>query len=179
MRANPELATLSAQISHATGIPLNREQRRAARRAHPVAHRRVDDLAGLRLLDHSRPYAPDEMIHEHILTRAAFERLRTGCGDESDFDRVSMILNIGLIRAEEIDLQLVQAIQSGQSAFVRMKDRYLRGLGFGFDADGLRDVPEALDVYESVMDSSSPQQMKLAIRAAYARISKGFLLEIA
>lgn len=135
-----------------------------------------DALAGLRALDHSRTYEPGEMTAEHVKTRAAFERLRTGHGDEGDFDRVSMILNVGLIRAESIDVKLVRAIQAGQMSFVRMKDRFLRGLGFGFDADGLRDAPEALEVYEAIMDSSSPLQMKLAIREAYVRIIGGELL---
>lgn len=139
---------------------------------------RVDALAGLRVLDHVRTYEPGEMTAEHVKTRAAYELLRTGHGDEESFDRVSMILNVGLIRAEAIDASLVQTIQAGQMAFVRMKDRFLRGLGFGFDADGLRDVPESLDAYEAMMDASSPLQMKLAIRAAYARIMHGDLLEI-
>lgn len=160
---------------------MNRAQRRASKgKSKMMKHVCVrDKLAGLRLLDHSRPYEPGEMAGEHIKTREAFERLRTGCGNEEDFDRCSMILNIGLLRAEEIDASLVQAIQAGQMAFVRMKDRYLRGLGFGFDADGLRDAPAALDAYEAITDASSPQQMKIAIRGAYARITSGQLLEIA
>ena len=89
-----------------------------------------------------------------------------------------MVLNVGLIRAEQISPLLVKVIKSGQQAFVRMKDRYLRGLGFGFDADGLRAAPWALDVYENITDASSPQQMKLAIRAAYRRISNGDTLEM-
>jgi hypothetical protein len=132
----------------------------------------------LRLLDHSRPYETDEMLPEHVLTRAAFERLRTGCGDEADFDRVSMMLNIGLVRAEDIDALLVETIVRGQMAFVRCKDRFLRGMSFGFDAQGLQDVPDALDVYEAIVDASSPQQLKLAIREAYRRITHGELLEV-
>ncbi len=141
--------------------------------------RQVDALAGLRALDHSRTYEPGEMVAEHVKTRAAFERLRTGHGDESDFDRCSMVLNVGLIRAESIDESLVTIIHVGQVAFARMKNRFLRGLGFGFDSEGLRDVPVAIDAYEEIMNCSSPMQMKLAIREAYARITSGQLLEMA
>ncbi len=140
--------------------------------------RQVDALAGLRALGHSRTYEPGEMVQEHVKTRAAFERLRTGHGDESDFDRCSMILNVGLIRAESIDERLVTIIHTGQMAFARMKDRFQRGLGFGFDAEGLRDVPIAIDAYEDIMNASSPMLMKMAIRAAYARITNGDLIEI-
>lgn len=163
------------------GHSMNRAQRRASQHKRGTIRKlhHVDPVAGLRLLDHSRPYEPGEMVSEHVLTRAAYERLRTGCGDEADFDRVSMMLNIGLVRAEDIDALLVETIMRGQMAFVRCKDRFLRGLSFGFDAQGLQDVPEALDVYEIIVDSSSPQQLKLAIREAYRRIMGGELLEVA
>lgn len=159
---------------------MNRAQRRAAPRTRPSIRTtyRIDPVAGLRLLDHARPYEPDEMLAEHNLTRVSFERLRTGGGDEGDFDRVSMMLNIGLIRAEDIDPLLVETMQRAQMAFVRMKDRYLRGLAFGFDADGLAHVPDALDAYQLIVDASSPLQMKLAIKEAYRRMTHGQLLEV-
>lgn len=160
---------------------MNRAQRRASQHKRGTIRQmyHVDPVAGLRLLDHSRPYEPGEMVAEHVLTRAAYERLRTGCGDEADFDRVSMMLNIGLVRAEDIDALLVETVQRGQQAFVRCKDRYLRGLAMGFDAQGLQDVPDALDVHEAIVDKSSPQQLKLAIKEAYRRITHGELLEVA
>ena len=55
----------------------------------------------------------------------------------------------------------------------------LRGLPFGFDGAGLNDVPDALDALEAITDASSPQQLKLAIKEAYKRISNGDLLEVA
>lgn len=160
---------------------MNRAQRRASQHKRGTIRTmyHVDPVAGLRLLDHSRPYEPGEMVPEHVLTRAAYERLRTGCGDEADFDRVSMMLNVGLVRAEDIDALLVETIVRGQQALVRCKDRYLRGLAFGFDAQGLQDIPDALDVHEAIIDKSSPQQLKLAIREAYRRITHGDLLEVA
>ncbi len=159
---------------------MNRAQRRAAQHKRGTIRNlyHIDPVAGLRLLDHARPYEPGEMIEQHNLTRAAFERLRTGCGDEADFDRVSMVFNIALMRAEDIDPLLVETITRGQMAFVRCKDRYLRGLPFGFDAQGLQDVPDALDAYQAMVDASSPLQMQMAINEAYRRITHGELLEM-
>jgi hypothetical protein len=48
----------------------------------------------------------------------------------------------------------------------------------GFDAQGLQDVPEALEAYEAILDASSPLQMTLAIKEAYRRITHGELLEV-
>lgn len=165
---------------------MNRAQRRASqfKRGHRhqlhQVNRHTDPAAGLRLLHNARPYDEGEMLNEHVLTRAAFERLRGGNGSEEDFDRVSMMLNIGLVRSEGIGngKLLVETMQRAQQAMVRMKDRYLRGLRFGFDADGLATVPAALDAYETIMDASSPLQMKQAIQEAYARITGGDILTI-
>jgi hypothetical protein len=117
------------------------------------------------------------MLDEHVVTQDAYVRLRDGGGTEDDFDRVSMIINVGLVRAEEIDPFLVETMKSAQRAMNRMKARYQRGLRFGCDAQGLQDVPYALETYQTIMDSSSPMQMKLAIQEAYTRLTNGHILE--
>lgn len=45
MKANPQLAVLAAQINEATGIPLNREQRRAAKNCKPIQSTRRQVMA--------------------------------------------------------------------------------------------------------------------------------------
>lgn len=137
-----------------------------------------DGLEPMRLLNIARPYEPGEMLQEHVITKAAYIRLRDGSGGEPEFDRVSMILNVGLLRAEQIDQSLVETMIRGQNAMARMRDRYTRGLAFGCDAEGLKDIPEALDAYEVVMDASSPLQMMQAIQGAYKRITNGEVIEI-
>ena len=49
----------------------------------------------------------------------------------------------------------------------------------GFEAQGLQDVPHALEAYIAIVDASSPMQLKLAIKEAYRRITNGELLEVA
>lgn len=158
----------------------NRQQRRQAARAkrrgiacNPTTGHTIDPTAGIRALNNSRVYEDGEMTTEHLYTRAAFERLCDGTGDESDFDHLGMILNIALIRAESISPQLVTTAQAAQSAMCRMKERYLKGLRFGFDATGLRDTIAAIDDFEVIFEASTPNQMKAAIKEAYARITNG------
>ena len=79
-----------------------------------------DGLEPMRLLNIARPYSPGEMIQEHVITKAAYIRLRDGSGTEEDFDRVSMILNVGLLRAEQIDQLLVETMIRGQQAADKM-----------------------------------------------------------
>lgn len=161
---------------------MNRAQRRAQARQKVGASKPArfvrDRLTGLRLLHMARTYEPLEMIDEHLITRSAFERLRDGSGGEEDFDRLAMVLNVGLIRAEQIHPDLVASMHHAQDAMIRMRERHERGLRFGFDAQGLQDVPLALDHYEAVMDQSSPLQMKKAIEAAWGRIWDGDTLGV-
>ncbi len=161
---------------------LSRALRRAARYKKPRTDRNAlppeRTTAWARLIESVRPYDPGEMVKEFVLIRAAFERLRTGAGTESDFDLVSMSMNMGLVRAESIDPEVVAIMIAGQQAFARMKDRRLRGLAFGFDAQGLQDVSVAIDAYEAVVDASSPQQMIDSIRETYTRIRRGQILEV-
>ncbi len=157
----------------------NRQQRRAAIKAKRHAPQRTVTLdAGMRLLHNARPYDEGEMVAEHIYTRECFDRLRGGSGDEGDFDRLGMILNVGLVRAESINPQLVTSMQAAQDAMTRMKARYLRGLRFGFDAQGLHDTIAAMADFEVIFDASSPQQMKSAIQEAYKRITDGQVLTV-
>lgn len=154
---------------------MNRASRRATKlKPRPDPH--IDPTAGFRLLHNARAYEPGEMVDEHLKTRAAFERLRDGTGTNDDFDRVAMMLNIGLIRAEQIDTGMVRTIQDAQDAMCRMRERSVRGLSLLFDAGGLKTVPDALTAYEAIMDASSPLQMQQAINAAWARITNGDVL---
>jgi hypothetical protein len=131
------------------------------------------------LLNQARPFEGEEEV-QHLIDdhQAAYQRLATGQGSEEDFDNVSMKLNVGLVRAESIDPLLVATMKLGQGAMVRMQARVARGLSFGFDADGLRDVPYALEAFEAILASSSPLQMKHAIQEAWSRITGGDVLGI-
>ena len=157
---------------------LNREQRRAMKRSKPTKARQVDRFAGVNLLNRARPYEEGEMAHEHLKTQAAFERLKTGAGDEEDFDRVSMLLNVGMIRGESISRDLVLIMKDGQHAMNRMKARYLKFETLAFDGQGIEAADYALETYQTIMDMSSPLQMIQAIREAYKRITRGDLLQL-
>jgi hypothetical protein len=139
----------------------------------------ANPIAAFSLLDQARPF--DENDHlQHLIDdhQAAYTRLCTGQGSHEDFDNVSMKLNVGLVRAEDIDPLLVATMNLGIGAMVRMQQRVMRGLSFGFDADGLRDVPYALEAYEAILVKSSPLQMKLAIQEAWRRVTGGDVLEV-
>lgn len=155
---------------------MNRAQRREAQYKRAVRtlpyHLTAEAHAPLRALQLSRPFAEGETTTEHLKTRAAFERLCTGGADEGDFDRVAMAMNLGKVRAADIDEQLVALFDRAQDAMVRVKTRYLRCNHFAFDGQGLQVMTEAMDVHEQVTDASSPLQMREALLAVQTALTQ-------
>jgi len=161
---------------------MNRAQRRADKYRKPRVDRNARTLeqgaAWKKLVDDVRPYDAGEMTENFVQTRCAFERLRTGVGSVADIDLVGIQIHIGMLRAEEISSKLVEIMERGQQAFVRMQARVRRGLTLGLDADGLRDVPEAIDAFEAITEASSPRQMTIAINKLSERIRAGHVLGV-
>lgn len=147
---------------HTSGYT-SRELRRLAKRADRMAPLRTfDKLAPLTKLVNAMPHEPGEKAEEHIKVRAAFERLRDGSADTDDFNHVAMAINMAKVRALEIDATLADMLERGQDAMTRCDERHRRLGRFGFDGPGLCQVLDALDATESIVDSSSPLQMRRA-----------------
>lgn len=141
----------------------SRELRRLAKRAERMAPERTfDKPAPLVKLVNAIPHEPGEKAGEHIKTRAAFDRLRDATADTNDFDHVAMVINMAKVRALEIDATLADMLERGQDAMARCKERYYRLGRFGFDGPGLCQVLDAIDASESIIDASSPLQMRAA-----------------
>lgn len=140
-----------------------RELRRIAKRsANARPQRAFDRHAPLSRLLNSIPHDPGETAGEHIKTRTAFERLRDGSADTDDFDHLAMTMNMVKVRALTIDETLADLLERGQDAMGRCKERYHRLGRFGFDGPGMTLMAECLDAAESIIDASSPLQMRAA-----------------
>ncbi len=104
-----------------TATATNRAQRRQLARASRRAPKRLPRnplaaLAPLVVLENARPHDTGEQAGEHIVTRAALERLVDGSADTDDFDRVAMCINMCKIRALEIDATLADMLDRTQDA---------------------------------------------------------------
>lgn len=140
-----------------------RELRRIAKKAANARPQRAFDRnAPLSRLINASPHDPGETAGEHIKTRTAFERLRDGSADTNDFDHLAMVMSMVKVRALSIDETLADLLERGQDAMGRCKERYYRLGRFGFDGPGLTLVAECIDAAESIIDASSPLQMRTA-----------------
>jgi hypothetical protein len=98
-----------------------------------------------------------------LKARAAFEAMRDGMGTRQDWELLCEILGEAQIRAAEIEGvkggELAATLAPAINAMRRVRDRYHRVGKFGLDGPALHEIPAGLDVYDAILQASSPAQM--------------------
>ena len=105
-----------------------------------------------------------------LALRMAFEKLKGGTKDHEAFDRLAAAINVGLIRAEQIDPLAAETMVRGVSAMVSCDGIAQRHGRYGFTGPDLLDLGDALDLYEQILRLSTPKQMLDALDVAAARM---------
>lgn len=115
-----------------------------------------------------------EAIGDDIMIKlhAAFADLQSGSADDDLFDRLAGAINIGIIRAEQIDALCVTPMLAARDALVRCDAIRGKHGRYGFDGPGLQAVAEALELYEQMLRNSTPKQMRAAMTLSIARMHK-------
>lgn len=146
-----------------TGRELRRQAARQAKhKPQAGAFTLAQAVAPLVLLDKARPYDEAETAGEHLLVRAALDRLVEGSGDEADYIHVAMRINVSKVRALTIDAGLSDQLELAQDAMARAHQRHNERGRYGFDGPGLAQVREAIDAAETIVNASTPLQMRAA-----------------
>lgn len=111
-----------------------------------------------------------------LLVRSAYEALRDGRGNRGDWELLCEALGESQIRAAEIEGieggELAATLAPAINAMRRMRDRYFKVGKFGLDGPALHEIPAALDVYEAILQASSPAQMAAAAVKRVQAINK-------
>lgn len=111
------------------------------------------------------------------LLHSAFTDLRQGSADDELFDRLAAAINIGIIRAEQIDPLCVAPILAARDALIRCDEIRGRHGRYGFDGPGIHAMATGLEVYEEMLRHSSPQQMREAMTESIARMNQQLAAE--
>jgi hypothetical protein len=147
---------------------MNRAQRRAthARKALPAPN----PTTWAAVIGARQPM--EEAVGDDIMTRlhSAFAELRSGSTDDDPFDRIAAAINVGIVRAEQIDELCVAPMLAARDALLRCDDIRGRHGRYGFDGPGLQATAAGLEVYEEMLRNSTPQQMREAMTASIARM---------
>lgn len=102
--------------------------------------------------------------------RLAFEKLKLGTADGEQFDRVAAAINVGLIRAEQIDQLAAETMKMGISALTHCSEIHQRHGRFGFTGPDLLAMNDAIELYEGILRLSTPKQMLDALDIAADRM---------
>lgn len=108
-----------------------------------------------------------------VSVRMSYERLKQGDAPASDFERLAAVLNVGLIRAESIAPEVVDAMKEAIEALLHCHGLHERHGRWGFTGPGIQAMNEALELYEQILAKSSPNQMEAAVRESYRRMVAG------
>jgi hypothetical protein len=121
-------------------------------------------LSSMALLRDCTPYKPEEIAHDMLRIRAAFERLQDGTADDEDFNRVSVAIGLATIRATEISEDLESELRKAHHTLRDCYTRCQKHGRFGFDGPGLLLMRWAIDAHEEILSNSSHRQMELAMQ---------------
>ena len=102
----------------------------------------------------------------------AFADLKAGSTDDDLFDRLAASINVGIVRAEQIDPACVAPMLAARDALIRCDDIRGRHGRYGFDGPGLAAMAAGLEVYEEMVRNSTPQQMRDAMTLSIARMRR-------
>ena len=102
-----------------------------------------------------------------LLVRQAFESIKAGHAshDGRDFDILCHALGVAWLRAIEIagaddfDNPMLPIIQAANTAMERARARFLKLGKWGFDGPALDEVDAGVELYETILQASSPAQM--------------------
>jgi hypothetical protein len=124
------------------------------------------------------PFDQKEITHLAVPPRLAIEAIRYGKGTESDFDTLACIVNVCLIRTEQIGGDKTDALKvchDAMEALMKMKERAQRTGKIGFGIGEMDALVPALDLHEQLIELSTPKQMADALRQVLHRIETGHI----
>lgn len=135
--------------------------------------RAADPTAWARALSNSQPTGHAEAVRITNLIRIAFENLKAGTGDADDFSRLAAAINVGIVRGEAIDQEVVDVMNRACEALLECSRRFAQHGRFGFAGPELAAVADAIDWYSQILEASTPNQMEAAVHESMRRITRG------
>lgn len=120
-----------------------------------------------------QPFPEADIARILLKVDAALEHLSSGGTNIDHFDRMAAVLNVGLIRCEQIGEEGVVIFKAAQAALMECDALYGRHKKFGFTGPGLEAIKDAISLYEQILRASTPRQMDDAQRECMARVRRG------
>ena len=137
----------------------------------------ADPSAIYKLMGRIQPFTASEQMQLNLPVRLAFDSLKNGVGSEGDFHTLASAVNIAMICAEKISVEVEDVCIAARDAMARMWLRYKRTERWGFDGPAIQEVADCIDVYEQLTGLLTGGQLKEAMQECVKRMQAGQVLE--
>lgn len=137
----------------------------------------------LNTLQRCKPYSDDAPIgglfgtqsaatKAMLIVRQAFEALKSGtvpANDVQNFDKLSHAMGVACIRAAQIAGEdvanniMLPTLITANSALMRCMERRRRLGSWGLDGPAITELTDAIEIFETIVQASSPAQMTNAV----------------
>lgn len=137
--------------------------------------RQLRAMSGLHAITASTPFPDAEVQRIMLNVYAAYDELVAGRGTDEHFNRIAVVLNIGVIRAEDggNGAPAVAVFKDAQQALMECDALQARHGRYGFTGPGLQAMREALILYEDILRASTPLQMHQGQQEVMRRAQQG------
>ena len=169
MRTNPEIARMTAQINEASGVPLNRAQRRAFAHCDPMTKRPVMADPVSYVVNGFLPLreATNEVTRLRIVNHGALESIVKGTGNLRD---AIMLRNAMVTTASLAEIgtgrDWLAEIEQGRQAINALTLRGRKTGRYLFTGPELTAVNLAMEVHDAQIDGCTITQFESAIKRA-------------
>lgn len=137
----------------------------------------ADPSSIYKLMGRVQLFTREERTSLALPVRLAFESVKSGQAVRDDFDILAAMANICMVRSEDVDSLCVVTAQRGQEALMRCLRRHEATGRWGFDGLAMQEVEIVIDLYEQLLELSTPQQMKEAMLTVVERTNQREVLQ--
>lgn len=130
----------------------------------------ADPQAAAKLFAKLQPFTAAEHTALTLPVRLSWQSIITGAGTEGDWHNLACCANICLIRSESIHQTCVDACNQVCDGLETMRARAQRTGRWAACHQTLQAIPALLDMYEQIMQLSTPLQMHTAMQTVLARM---------
>lgn len=145
--------------------------------SHHKRRMQADPSSIYRVMARVQSFTKEELTTLTLPPRISFEALRTGTGERQDFETLAVLANVCVIRGEDINPLCVEVAQRAQAALMRCAARHEKTGRWGFDGPALQELEVVIDLYEQMLELSTPEQMRLAMVESVRRMKDGQVVE--
>lgn len=139
---------------------------------------RRDPLSPWRTIKENQPFTAQEVTDLVLPVHLALEAFRTGAAKQTDMDTLAIVANTCLIRAEQIASDLVDAVKDAQESLMQVQLRHKRTGRYGMTSEEMTEAACVIDLYEQLLNLSTPRQMRLAIEECLRRSRAGLVYDL-